>query len=203
MAGFDTSYSTFVTWSKIVLPIFALALLSTMFLFSGKIDPTTAIPYSDIDVDKVAREKRMSNPMFSSVAEDGTSVVVTASIARPDNNDQQVVYVENVSSTFVSKTGDRLDVDAVFAKLNNDTSKATLSGGTRLSTTAGYVIESDTIYADFDEKALETESAVTGFGPLGEFNAGKMSVVSQGDNGEFLILFQHGVKIVYSPKTGN
>jgi lipopolysaccharide export system protein LptC len=42
--SFDDGYSAFVEWVKTLLPIAALGLLSTIFLFSGKVDVTQSLP---------------------------------------------------------------------------------------------------------------------------------------------------------------
>ena len=54
--SFDDSYSAFVTWVKTLLPITALGLLSTIFLFSGKVDVTQSLPYAEHNVANIIRE---------------------------------------------------------------------------------------------------------------------------------------------------
>ena len=39
MTMYDNSYSRFVALTKVILPIIALGILSTLFLFSRDIDP--------------------------------------------------------------------------------------------------------------------------------------------------------------------
>ena len=41
------SYSRLVQIGKIVLPLVALGILSTLFLFSGEVDPEAAIPFAE------------------------------------------------------------------------------------------------------------------------------------------------------------
>ena len=47
----DNLHSRLVRVLKIALPLIALLLLSTLFLFSRKINPEDAIPYASVDVD--------------------------------------------------------------------------------------------------------------------------------------------------------
>ena len=42
-------YSRMVAIFKVLLPLAALAILSTLFLLSRTIDPTTTIPFADQD----------------------------------------------------------------------------------------------------------------------------------------------------------
>ncbi len=60
--SFDDSYSAFVTWVKTLLPIAALGLLSTIFLFSGKVDVTQSLPYAENNIDNIIREQRITRP---------------------------------------------------------------------------------------------------------------------------------------------
>ena len=53
--GFDDGYSAFVAWVKTLLPIAALGMLSTIFLFSGKIDVTKSLPYAELNVAEIVR----------------------------------------------------------------------------------------------------------------------------------------------------
>ena len=62
---FDDSYSFFVTWAKTLLPIFALGMLSTIFLFSGKVDVTKSLPYAELNVAEIIREQRITKPYFT------------------------------------------------------------------------------------------------------------------------------------------
>ena len=59
MTMYDNSYSRFVALTKVILPIIALGILSTLFLFSRNIDPTQSIPYADVDVEGLAREQQI------------------------------------------------------------------------------------------------------------------------------------------------
>ena len=60
MAVADNTYSRVVGWLKILLPLGALALLSTLFLFARGIAPVGEIPYAELE--EIAREARISDP---------------------------------------------------------------------------------------------------------------------------------------------
>jgi lipopolysaccharide export system protein LptC len=70
MRHFDNTHSRMVAWAKIVLPLFALVLLSVLFLFSGKADLTDALPYAQADIDELAREQRLGAPEFAGLTRD-------------------------------------------------------------------------------------------------------------------------------------
>ena len=81
----DNLHSRLVSVLKLVLPLLALALLSTLFLVSRKIDPEAAIPYATVDVADRLRDPKMTDAGFASVAADGSTIALTAAQARPNS----------------------------------------------------------------------------------------------------------------------
>ena len=67
--SFDDSYSFFVAWAKTLLPIAALGMLSTIFLFSGKVDVTQSLPYAELNVAEIIREQRITKPYFTGISQ--------------------------------------------------------------------------------------------------------------------------------------
>ena len=76
--SFGDSYSAFVVWVKTLLPIIALGMLSTIFLFSGKVDVTQSLPYAKFNIAEIIREQRITKPYFSGVSNNGTEIVLSA-----------------------------------------------------------------------------------------------------------------------------
>ena len=69
----DNLHSRLVGVLKVLLPLLALAILSTLFLVSRKINPEDAIPYADVDIEDRLRDPKMtgaalSNPLRSIAA---------------------------------------------------------------------------------------------------------------------------------------
>ena len=94
----DNLRSNVVAWLKIVLPLAALAAMSTLFLLSRTIDPADAIPYATVDVEDRIREPRMTAPTYSGVTSDGAALTLTADEARPDAAERLADLVERVAS---------------------------------------------------------------------------------------------------------
>jgi lipopolysaccharide export system protein LptC len=76
-------HSRVVGWLKVALPLAALAILSTLFLLSDRIDPEDALPYAEVDVEELAREPRMTAPTYAGMTTDGAALSLTAVEARP------------------------------------------------------------------------------------------------------------------------
>nr|WP_232014486.1 hypothetical protein [Cereibacter sphaeroides] len=79
----DNLHSRLVSWLKVVLPLAALAILSTLFLVARTINPDDAIPYADVDVADRVREPRITAPTWAGITSDGAALSVEAAAARP------------------------------------------------------------------------------------------------------------------------
>ena len=202
MAAFDNSYSRLVAWLKIVLPLTALAILSTLFLFSRPIDPAGRLPLASLDVARIAREERIGGPSFSGVIGDGTAVTISAETARPIAGEARGIAADNLRAVLQAPDGLRVEIAAASGRYLGATRRAELRGGVRLSASSGYVAQTDSLMADVAGRRLESGGAVTARGPLGRLSAGKLvlrqhSAAAQG--GGYELIFLDGVNLVYLP----
>ena len=60
-----TRHTKVVRAARVVLPLLALALLSSLFLLTQTPNPDAAIPYAEADVQLLAREQRLTAPRFA------------------------------------------------------------------------------------------------------------------------------------------
>src|SRR5690554_4812329 len=104
----DNLYSSFVNWSKILLPLAALALLSTVFLLARGDETQTAIPVAELEA--IAREPRISAPRFAGTAEDGSAIAVSAEVMRPDPGNPEAFIIETIRATVDSPDGSRIEL---------------------------------------------------------------------------------------------
>ncbi|ATI43148.1 hypothetical protein CBW24_14800 [Pacificitalea manganoxidans] len=200
----DNPYSRFVAWAKIVLPLAALALLSTVFLLARNIDPTQAIPFAEIDVEELAREQRISAPNYAGVTEDGAAISVTASTARPDPDSPERVDATDLEAELITATGARYQLSSQRGEIDSGADMAYLQGGVVVTTSSGYRITSDAMSTSLSRTLLESEGPVQADGPAGRLDAGSMSLAplpdAEGDDSaNHLLVFNKGVKLVYTP----
>ncbi len=197
MAVADNAYSRFVQFAKITLPLLALALLSTMFLFSRTINPEDAIPFAEIDVEQIAREQRLMAPKFSGVTSDGSTITVTAETALPDMTNPRRMAATEVSAEIVTTSGTQFMVMSQDAVYDGDTDSMDLTGDVRLTTSTGYVLRSNMLIADLERTGLVSPGPVSGSGPTGTLEAGRMELTAT--DGSQLLVLKNGVKLVYQP----
>ena len=70
----DNLHSRLVFWFKILLPLGALAIMSTLFMVSRTVRPEDAIPYADVDVADLMQQPRLTNPNFAGMTSDGAAL---------------------------------------------------------------------------------------------------------------------------------
>ena len=200
MVTADNAYSRFVFWLKVLLPLAALAILSTLFLVAETLDPEKAIPYADVDVDKLMREQGITRPAFGGVTEGGAKVSVGASSVRPDQSAEQTFVGEELAALVELPKGTRIDIASPSGVIDNEARVAILDGGARLVTSQGYIVETDKLTTRYDIVQAETAGPVLATGPSGEIAAGRMTLGRDPESGDYLIVFKDGVRPIYQPQ---
>ena len=200
MATSENLHSKLVVWAKVTLPLMALALLATLFLFSRKIDPTDAIPYADVDVEDRAREPRLTMPTYAGVTSDGSALSIAADEARPDST-TGVGTAAAIVGKLETPDGARVDLQAANGILNTEGGFMSLGGGVTLTTTTGYTIQTQSLVATLDQTSLTSPDAITATTPMGQLRAGEMSLTQDPKQPDaYLLVFKGRVKLLYTPK---
>lgn len=201
MTTYDNNYSRFVAYTKVILPVIALGILSTLFLLSRNIDPSQSIPFADVDVEKLAREQGIGAPNYAGVTDDGSAISITADTARPLAGNPKVIIATNMTTVIEDADGGRLDITAKAGKIDSRQQVVTLNGGVQLLTSTGYIINTSGLTAALDETSMVSEGAITATGPLGTLNAGQMLLSPQNKPGQaHVLVFKGGVKLIYDPQ---
>ena len=214
MALRDNVHSRLVAWLKVLLPLGALAMLSTLFLFSHSIDPSKAVRYAKVDVKKLASEPQVTAPDYAGMTRDGTSVTVRAAVATPlmspdaqttpGSPAMQGVNATNLRVRFERKGGGATVVDAKTGSVDQGTGVMNLAGGVKINTSGGYQIDTLALTGLLDRTHLQSDGSVTATGPLGRIDAGGMVInaaktAGSDAPGPYVLVFNRGVKLVYTP----
>jgi lipopolysaccharide export system protein LptC len=198
MATVTDSYSRLVAWLKIILPLLALAILSTLFLVSRTIDPSQSIPYADVDVAELARTQRIGAPSYSGMTEDGAAVTFTAESARPDGSPDERVTALGPTARIDLPTGRSIELRSDEGYVDQTTRIAGLAGHVRLETSDGYRVDTAEAKTRLDATSVETGGPVSGTGPMGTINAGR-AVLTRAADGSYVLRFERGVNLLYRP----
>ncbi|WP_102110291.1 LPS export ABC transporter periplasmic protein LptC [Oceaniglobus roseus] len=200
MAAYDNTHSRVVAWLKVVLPLVALAILSTLFLVSQRHEPTGSLPYTTARNSEALREQSMIGPNYAGVTTDGAAISLDAESARPGTG--STVVAQGLTGAIRTPDGGTLDLVAASADVDTAARSAELTGGVKIETSTGFTLDTKALTASLSETSVVTEGAVEGHGPMGRMSAGKMELrreTAEGQAPAYVLLFTDGVKLVYQP----
>lgn len=190
--------SRLVRLATLILPVLALALLSTLFLVARKVNPDDAIPYADVDVSERAREQQLTMPRFTGVSQGRTSFDLSARVAKPDATDPRRMSADAIRLVLRDEKGGRATVISDTGDVDTGTRSVILTGGVRIETSTGYRLQTEQLEGSLAVLSIISPGAVSGDGPLGTLQAGSMSLVED-DDGVAQLLFTDGVVLLYTP----
>lgn len=193
----DNLHSRLVAILKVVLPLIALALLSTLFLFSRKIDPEDAIPYATVDVEDRLRDPKMTSAGFAGMTSDGASLTLSAAEARPAADGGSLKLVVGALET---PDGVTTELAATAVALDTAAQMIELTDGAELRAFNGYVVQAQGLGVATDRTYIESRGEVSAQGPVGQLTADHMLLSQQGDAGPYLLVFNGKVRLLYQPQ---
>ncbi len=194
------THSRMVAWAKIILPIIALGLLSTLFLLSNSVDPISTIPFSEADIEERTRNQQISSPEVFAVTSGGDYVSLNAEFARQSEEDKDITVAQSVSAHIKLVSGARIDMAAGEAAYDAKNGMIALEQKVYTTTTHGYDFEAQELAVNMRELSVSSDGPVSGKGPATTLEAGKMHLEVPTGEKEAHLLFSNGVKLVYQPQ---
>lgn len=198
MLDTNVTYSQVVTWLKIVLPLAALGLLSTLFLFARSPAGISTIPFAEIE--SMAREQAISNPRFSGVADDGTVIAITAKTARPNIRGGGSLDLNEITANVESADGVLLEMSASLGRIDAQEGTAELSGLARIHSSNGFIMETTGLIANLRSGQISSLGPLEVQTPFGSLNAGHLDISTGKDGSARQMLFNDGVTLIYTPQ---
>lgn len=199
MPAYDNAHSRMVAWLKILLPLAALAILSTVFLVARTIDPAQDLPFANVDVAELAREQRIGGPTFSGMTADGAALTISAATVRPNLGETDTASASEIEAEILLPIGTTITLHALDGVIDAATKTAELGGGVEITTSTGYRIQTDRLAALLDTTQLESGGAISASGPLGTITAGRMLISQDAETATYLLVFKDRVKLIYTP----
>jgi len=200
MPRLNNLHSRLVAWMKIILPLAALGLLSTLFLLSRTIDPSKSVPVTAIDIEQRAREQGATSPVFAGVTENDDLIEMRATKARPIEGDMQHLLADDVDADIKPPDGGLINVIADSGDVRQREFTATLVDNVVVTTDRGYRMTTEILETRFDTIFAESPVPVQGTGPLGDIEANRMVLISDDETGDAHLLFTGEVKVIYQPE---
>ena len=198
----DNLHSRLVFWLKILLPLTALALLATLFLFGRTVRPEDAIPYASSDIADRAREPRLTGAAFAGMTKDGSVLTIKAAEARPGvAGSSNAGSATDLSALIEMPGGSTATVNSGAGRMDQAAKQAILTGGVNLASSTGYTVKAQGMTVALEQTDVTSLGPVTGAGPAGTIAAGGMHLGRE-PSGGYLLDFTGGVTLIYTPKGG-
>lgn len=194
------SYSRWVSWLKVLLPLAALALLSTLFLLSRAIDPETVIPFADKEIQDRLRNQQVTGPFFSGTTASGDLISFSAETLKTPDGQVASNRAEDVELVVSIVDGSKVTVTAEIAEFDIAKDIAELVGDVVITTSTQFRIISDKLISQLSVLNLKSPGPVEATGPAGNLNAGSMVMTSSDEGKPAQLIFTNGVKLIYTPK---
>jgi len=190
-------HTRMVRWMKIILPLLALGLLSTIFLLSRTIDPSQSIPFTKLKLEQIAQTTGASKPNFTGMTGDGGEIYVEADSINSDAILTGVYHGVNVVGQIETAAGAVIDVTSDQGRMNENEQMAHLIGNVVIISTDGYDFRTEVLHSRIDRIEGESDGPVYGISPFGTLDAGKMKFDSTTTGGNIKLYFSKGVTVVY------
>jgi len=197
----QTGYSRAIGVLKVVLPLTALILLSLVFLLARTIDPTQAIPMTDIDVEERARDPRLSGARFAGMTDDGAALTISTQTARSDPRAALRLEVTGLDLHLADTDGEMLSASSDIGILDRNTGRFEMSGSLAISVRSGYDLTTERLTGLLDSTLIQAPGPISGQSPVGEITAGNM--VMRADSTQeagYVLVFGGGVRLIYHPE---
>ncbi|MEL6642813.1 MAG: hypothetical protein AAFQ79_02675 [Pseudomonadota bacterium] len=195
----DGLYSRFVFWLKVLLPIIALGILSTLFVLARAPDADRAIPYATSPGGvPITPNDLIADPSFVGVSPDGAALSFRARTVTPRDDSLSALVADDLRSRIETVDGRSVETTSEAGIIDLDAQMAEFSGAVELRTSEGFQMSARDITARLDRVEIRTDFPVTAITPLGSLDAGAMQVTA-GPEGHYVLVFNGGVKLVYAP----
>ena len=193
------TYSDLVAWFKVLLPLAALGILSTLFLVSQEVDLESAIPFAEVELEQRLRDRQITAPYFAGQTDQGHNITVTSATAHPDAEEPSRIIAQQVGALISATDGTEISVRAEAGEMDGRFNEVELVGDVEIVSTSGYNIYTDAMLFGLQEARAESAGEVTAETAMGTLKAGRMALRPSGENNEIFLFFTKGVQVLYTP----
>jgi lipopolysaccharide export system protein LptC len=191
-------HSRLIAWLKILFPLGALVLLSTIFLYSRSNDPISAIPVLSTGADP-SQGEQVGRPFYAGATDGGHALTLSARQARASGLDQSGMLADDLHAVLDLEDDSQIVIDAETAEMD-DSDILRLRKGVVLESTAGYTVRTEGLDAAINRVKIDSTGPVDADGPGLVLTAGKLRIEEDGTSADLQLLFTEGVKLVYTPQ---
>lgn len=199
----NDGYTRFVTVTKVVLPLIAIGLLGTVFLFTNDDSLEGGFSFSKADLDTLESGMRIEKPRMFGSNPNGDLYNFVADALLPDSLTPSLVEAQRISGEIQYQTGGSVQITADKAEFMLEGNQIRLSGSTLVVMSDGTRVTGEGLLAELDSGKLTSNGAISATSPLGDIQAGNFRVELVGINDEEkqMIWFENGVMLSFKPES--
>lgn len=183
-----------VRWLRVLLPLLALVMLSTLFLFSRNGGSESRIPYAEVDAEAMARDPRLVAPEYAGVTDDGARLTLRATEAAPDEGGGRA---RDLRLDWQRPDGLQADLTAPRAGLADGAIR--LDGGVRMTTSTGWTLDAQSAEAATDRSRIAADEGIEAKAPFGTLSARRMELAPGRGSDASILNFSGDVRLIYQP----
>ena len=192
-------HSRRVQFLKVLLPLVAILMLSTVFLLSRTIETNVSVPFSQKDIDERLADQVVTNPNYRGTTRKGEEVQIEA-IRATQGSEASVPTAAEFQGRLGLLGGGIITLDSNTGTIRPDQNTATFVGDVVITSTDGIEITTELLNTALDEIRGDAPGQVNGTGIIGNFSAGGMTFGTEKNDGPVHIIFTDGVKLIYEPE---
>lgn len=199
--AYNPARSRLVTVLKLVLPLSALALMSSVFLLARPVDPERAIERAEIDVAERARDPRLTGARFAGVTEDGSALRIETETARTDPLAALRFHVSGLELHLDGPRDNRVFLRADEGLIDRAAGHFSMQGGIEITADPGYSLRSEQLRGALDRTWIDLPQGIEGTAPAGEIRAGSLTIQrAKAPSSGNRLVFSGGVRLIYQPE---
>lgn len=196
-------YSRIISLLKVILPLAALGLLSTVFLISERITTDPAMPFEPKEIESRIAGQQITAPYYAGTTTAGHEITISAKRASPGLPDQEnaahSAQANDLQAQIRMADGKRILLLANSGTLEPGGDNATMSGDVRIIAPSNMTVSTEQLHARLEQLDIRAPAKVTASADFGTLNAGAMRIFTKTKKGPAHIVFTGGVKVIYDP----
>lgn len=193
-------YSWAVAVLKVGLPLVALGLLSALFLIQTDDRIGGEIIFTEGDLEALGSGLRITNPTLTGTSRSADRFRFTAEMVVPDAAPPTRASITRLAGEMELHDGPNVELRAEAGELELADQRLQLTGSVDIATSDGYRMRTSRMNIDLSAGAIEAPAPVAATGPLGEIDAGALSIApASGEGAARRFSFGNGVRVLYDP----
>ncbi|WP_419816439.1 LPS export ABC transporter periplasmic protein LptC [Glacieibacterium sp.] len=165
-----SSHDRIVSVLKVLLPFLALALLALIIILPLSGAREFSFLLAKDKVAMAADRLRLDKAVYRGETAKGQPFIIRAGGAVQHSSAVPIVELTSLDATLAMTKGDA-HVTAPTGKYDMDHDRLNIAGPVRVDGDAGYTLDSKDVVVSLIDRTVQTDSAVTGTLPLGNFRA--------------------------------